>query len=76
VNRFQVILQDILKVLKPTLVKLVFSHILQLLNMTTWDVGSIPLNVQAKVECDEDLIVVIRVIQAGYAKVFKGVWVV
>jgi hypothetical protein len=31
---------------------------------------------QAKVECDENLVVVIRVIQIGYAKVLKGVWVV
>jgi hypothetical protein len=43
------------KALKLTLVKLASSHILQLLGMTTLGVGSIPLNVQAKVEHDEDL---------------------
>jgi hypothetical protein len=47
------------KVPKPTLVKLAFSHILQLLGMTTWGVGSIPFNVQAKVECNEDLAIMI-----------------
>jgi hypothetical protein len=75
-DRFQVILQDIFKVLKPTFVKLAFSHILYLLNMTTWGVGSIPLNVHAKVECDGDLVIVIWVIRIGYAKVLKSVWVV
>jgi hypothetical protein len=47
------------KVLKPTLVKLAFNAILELLDMITWGVGSIPLNMQAKVECDKDLAIVI-----------------
>jgi hypothetical protein len=38
------------KVPKPTPIKLASSHILQLLGMTTWGVGAIPLNVQAKLE--------------------------
>jgi hypothetical protein len=42
--------------------------------MTTWGVGSIPFNVQAKVERDEDFAIVIRTTQAKYAKVFKGAW--
>jgi hypothetical protein len=41
------------KVLKPALVKLTFSHILQLLGMIAWGVGVIPFNVQAKLEHDE-----------------------
>jgi hypothetical protein len=35
--------------------------------------GAIPLNVQAKLERDEDLALVIWASQARYAKVFKGV---
>jgi hypothetical protein len=41
--------------------------------MTTWDVGAIPPNVQAKLECDEDLALVIQTIRARYAKALKGV---
>jgi hypothetical protein len=52
--------------------KLTFSHIFRLLGMTAWGVGSISLNVQTKLEHDEDLGVVIHVIQARYAKAFKG----
>jgi hypothetical protein len=37
-------------------------------------VGSIPLNVQAKLERNEDLGVIIRATWARYAKVLKGVW--
>ncbi len=40
---------------KPELVKLTFSAILDLLGMTTQGVGSIPFNLQAKVERYEDL---------------------
>jgi hypothetical protein len=42
-----------------TLVKLASSHILQLLGMITCGVGSIFLNMYTKVECDEDLVIVI-----------------
>ncbi len=49
-----------LKVPKLTLVKLASTHILELIGMTVWGVGSILLNVQAKVECDEDLAIVIQ----------------
>jgi hypothetical protein len=52
--------------------KLAFSHILWLLGMIAWGVGSISLNVQAKLEHDEDLGVVIHVIRTKYAKAFKG----
>jgi hypothetical protein len=40
--------------------------------MTTWGVGSIPFNVQAKLERYEDLAIVIQATQAKYAKAFKG----
>jgi len=53
---------DTLEVPKLVVIKLTFSAILDLLGMTTWGVGSIPLNVKAKVECDEDLAIVIRTI--------------
>jgi hypothetical protein len=42
--------------------------------MTTWGVGAIPLNVQAKLELDEDLTLVIRITQIWYEKAFKGAW--
>jgi hypothetical protein len=42
--------------------------------MTTRGVGSIPFNVSAKVEHDEDLTIVIRMTQARYAKAFKNIW--
>jgi hypothetical protein len=42
--------------------------------MTAWGVGAIPLNVQAKLERDEDLTLVIQVTSAEYAKAFKGAW--
>jgi len=71
-DRLQSDLQYTPKVPKPTLVKLTSSHILWLFNMTTWGVGAIPLNVQAKLECDEDLAFVIRITQTKYAKVFKA----
>jgi hypothetical protein len=60
--------------LKPTLVRLTFNHIFQLLGMTTWGVGSILLNVHAKFKHNEDLVVVIRTTQTTYAKALKGVW--
>jgi hypothetical protein len=47
------------KVPKLALVKLAFSHILWLLDMTTWGVGAMFLNVQAKLEHDGDLALVI-----------------
>jgi hypothetical protein len=42
--------------------------------MITWGVGSIPLNMQAKVECDKDLAIVIWKTQISYAKALKGAW--
>jgi hypothetical protein len=48
--------------------KLISNYIILLLGMTTWGVGSTPLNVHAKVEQNEDLIVVIW---AGYTKALK-----
>jgi len=53
---------------------LAFSHILQLLGMTTWGVEAIHLNVHGKLECDEDLALVIRTTPTRYAKVLKGAW--
>jgi hypothetical protein len=35
------------------------NHILWLLGMTTWGVGAILFNVQAKLKCNEDLAIVI-----------------
>jgi hypothetical protein len=58
-DRLQVALQDTLKVPKPTLIKLAFNHIFQFFGMTTWGVGSISFNMQTKVECNKDFIVVI-----------------
>jgi hypothetical protein len=48
--------------------KLVSSHIFRLINMTTWGVGAMPFNMQAKMEHDEDLALVIQANQAKYAK--------
>jgi hypothetical protein len=59
-DKLQTILRDTSKVFKPSLIKLAFSHILELLGMTAWGVGSILFNVQTKVECDENLVVVIQ----------------
>jgi hypothetical protein len=42
--------------------------------MTTWSVGSIPFNIQAKVERYEDLAIMIQATRIGYAKAFKGAW--
>ncbi len=36
--------------------------------MTTWGVGAMPFNMQAKMEHDEDLALVIQANQAKYAK--------
>ncbi len=71
-DRFQVDLQYTHEMLKPTLAKLAFSHIFQLLGMIAWGVGAIPLNVQTKLQCDEDLALVIRLIRARYAKALKS----
>jgi hypothetical protein len=67
-------LQYTLEVHKSTLVKLSFSHILQLFVMIAWGVGAMPLNVQAKLEHDEDPAFVIRLTRTEYAKAFKGTW--
>jgi hypothetical protein len=40
--------------------------------MTTWGVGAIPFNMHAKLEHDEDLAIIIRMIRVKYAKAFKG----
>jgi hypothetical protein len=40
--------------------------------MTPWGVGSIPFNLQAKVEHDEDLVIVIQATRTKYAKAFKS----
>jgi hypothetical protein len=40
--------------------------------MIAWGVGAMFFNVQAKPEHDEDLALVIRTIQVGYAKAIKG----
>ncbi len=58
-DRLQVTVQNTFEVPKLTLVKLTSSHIFQLLGMIACGVGSILFNMQAKVECDEDLVVVI-----------------
>jgi hypothetical protein len=73
-DRFYIDLQYTHEVLKPTLVRLAFSHIFQLFGMIPWGVGAIPLNVQTKLECDEDLALVIRLIRVGYAKALKSIW--
>jgi len=67
-------LRDTPKVPKPALVKLTSSHILELFGMIAWGVGSIVFNVQAKVECDEDLAIVIQMIRTIYVKGFKDIW--
>jgi hypothetical protein len=54
----QVDLEYTLEMLKLALVRLASNHILQLFGMTTWGVGSIPFNVQAKLEHNENLVVV------------------
>jgi hypothetical protein len=59
-DKLQVDLQYTLAMPKPAFVRLTFSHILRFLGMTAWNVGSIPLNVQAKLERNEDLGVIIR----------------
>jgi hypothetical protein len=53
-------------------VNLSFNHIFPLLAMTTWGVGAIPLNVQAKLERNEDLTLVIQATRVKYAKALKG----
>jgi hypothetical protein len=58
-DRLQVAMKDALEVPKLALVKLTSNAIFELLGMTTWGVGSIPLNVQTKVKCDKDLAIVI-----------------
>ncbi len=51
--------QDTPKIPKPAFIKLTFNHILQFIGMIAWGVGSIYFNMQAKLERDEDLEVVI-----------------
>jgi len=73
-DRLQVYLQYTHEVPKPALVKLASNHIFRLLGMIAWGVGAILFNVQAKLEGDEDLVLVIRMIQIGYVKALKGAW--
>jgi hypothetical protein len=40
--------------------------------MTTWGVGAMLLNVEAKLERNENLALVIQMIQVGYEKALKG----
>jgi hypothetical protein len=54
--------------------KLASSHIFCLLYTIAWGVGAIPLNVQAKLECNEDLALMIQAIQAKYANALRGAW--
>jgi hypothetical protein len=42
--------------------------------MIPWSVGAMPFNVEAKLECNEDLALVIQMTQVGYAKALKGAW--
>jgi hypothetical protein len=42
--------------------------------MITWGVVSILLNVQAKLEHDEDVTLMIQATQVKYVKTFKGIW--
>jgi hypothetical protein len=42
--------------------------------MIAWGVGSIPLNMQAKEERNEDFPIVIQVTWTRYAKALKGAW--
>jgi hypothetical protein len=65
-------LKDTPEVPKHAFVKFAFSAILELLRMITWGVGSISFNILGKVECDEDLVIVIQKILVGYAKAFKN----
>ncbi len=58
-DKLQVDLQYTLEVLKLTLVMLASNHILKLFCMIAWGVGAILLNVQAKLEHNEDLALVI-----------------
>ncbi len=58
-DMLQVDLQYTPKVFKLAFVRLTFNHILWLLGMTTWGVGAILFNVQAKLKCNEDLAIVI-----------------
>ncbi len=73
-DRFHSDLKYTPKVPKLELVKHVSNHILQLFGMTTWGVGAMPLNMQAKLEHDEDLALVIQKTQTKYAKALKGAW--
>jgi hypothetical protein len=73
-DMFQVDLQYTPEVFKPAFVRLTFNHIFSLLSMTTWGASAILFNVQAKLERNEDLAIVIQVTQTMHAKAFKGAW--
>jgi hypothetical protein len=57
-----------------TFVKVAFGHIHQLFGIIAWGVGSISVNMHAKLRCDEELAFVIQMTQTRYAKAFKGIW--
>jgi hypothetical protein len=42
--------------------------------MTAWAMGPMFFNMQAKLERDEDVALVIQVIRIKYAKALKGTW--
>jgi hypothetical protein len=73
-GRLQVDLQYTHEDPKLALVKLASNYIFRFLNMITWGVVSILLNVQAKLEHDEDVTLMIQATQVKYVKTFKGVW--
>jgi hypothetical protein len=58
-DKLQGDLQYTFEVPKSTFVKLASSHILQLLHMIAWGVGAMFFNIQAKLEHDEHLALVI-----------------
>ncbi len=59
---------------KLALVMPTSSHILWLFGMTTWGVGGIHLNVQTKLEHDDDLALVVQMIRSKYAKALRSTW--
>jgi hypothetical protein len=58
-DKLQVHLQYTPKLPKPTFVRLTSSNILRLLSVTAWGVGAMLFNVNAKLEHNEDLALVI-----------------
>jgi hypothetical protein len=71
-DRLQIDFQYTPKVPKFAFIKLTSNHIHQIFGMITWGCGGIPLNVQTKLECNEDLAFVIQTTRIKYAKALKG----